>query len=132
MCCYHSSLNNRQPEATFKEDIDAARDAILAETTQGRDVIVIAHSYGGMVGNSAIKGLTAPSQHETSTTPTGTGKGLDDNYSASAGTLSLHTKTSRSPANDRQGYVKALTLIASGFTITGLSFMDPFLGLPLP
>ncbi|EED12026.1 endonuclease/reverse transcriptase, putative [Talaromyces stipitatus ATCC 10500] len=47
------------PQATFKDDLDVAREAIASETTQGRNVVVVAHSYGGMVGNSAIKGPPA-------------------------------------------------------------------------
>ncbi|KAG2005063.1 hypothetical protein GB937_009020 [Aspergillus fischeri] len=86
------------PEATFKDDLGAARDAISAETSNGRNVVVIAHSYGGLVGNSAIKGFTKP-------------KDADDS---------------------RSGYVIGLILIASGFTLTGLSFMDPFFGRPPP
>jgi len=97
------------PNATFKDDIDAARNAITSETTQGRDVIVIAHSYGGMVGNSAIKGLTQP-------------KSSSSNLAS----------TEPQPQRARPGYVKALVLIASGFTITGLSFMDPLFGIPPP
>jgi surfactin synthase thioesterase subunit len=50
-----STTGNR--EATFKDDVDAAREAIFNETTHGHNVVVIAHSYGGMVGNSAIKGF---------------------------------------------------------------------------
>ncbi|KAJ4289139.1 hypothetical protein N0V90_011481 [Kalmusia sp. IMI 367209] len=87
------------PSATFKNDVDAARNAIIAETVVGRDVIVISHSYGGMVGNSAIKGLTRPQGTASGSTP---------------------------------GCVTALILIASGFTITGLSFMDPLFGIPPP
>ncbi len=85
------------PEATFKDDIDAAREAIDAETSQGRNVVVVAHSFGGMVANSAIKGFTA--------------------------------KDVSSPAS---GHVIGLVLIASGFTLTGLSFMDPMFGIPPP
>lgn len=95
-----STLDN--PLATFKDDIDAARTAITTETTNGRDVIVVSHSYGGMVGNSAIKDLTPPKT------------------------------TSSASSSSKHGYVKALVLIASGFTITGLSFMDPFFGIPPP
>ncbi|KAJ5494424.1 hypothetical protein N7463_010511 [Penicillium fimorum] len=89
------------PAATFKDDLETAREAILTETINGRNVVVIAHSYGGMVGNSAIKGLTEPrdfteSQNQTSTT----------------------------------GYVIGLILIASGFTLSGLAFMDPFFRPP--
>lgn len=96
------------PAATFKDDIDAARDAISNETTHGRNVVVVAHSYGGMVGNSAIKGFTRPA---TTT---------DNNNNTT-------TKT-----ENTTGYVIGLILIASGFTFTGLAFMDPFLGHPPP
>ncbi|OBT56729.1 hypothetical protein VE04_03902 [Pseudogymnoascus sp. 24MN13] len=98
------------PEATFKNDIDAAQDAISSETTQGRNVVVIAHSYGGMVGSSAIKGFYKP-QDTSSTTSLST------------------SDQSQSPA---KGYVIGLILIASGFTFTGLAFMDPFFGHPPP
>lgn len=90
------------PAATFKDDLDAAREAVLSETVHSRNVVVVAHSYGGMVGNSAIKGLTQPdfteTQNQISTT----------------------------------GYVIGLILIASGFTLSGLAFMDPFFGHPPP
>ncbi|KAK3299553.1 Alpha/beta hydrolase family-domain-containing protein [Chaetomium fimeti] len=85
------------PNATFKDDLDAARSAITAETTAGRNVVVIAHSYGGMVGNSAIKNLTQ-----------------------------------RPPPGNKTGHVTGLILIASGFTLTGLTFMAPFLNRPPP
>ncbi len=58
-----STSNN--PEASFKDDIDVTQDAIRSETTAGRDVIVIAHSYGGMVGSSAIKGFAKPKTEAT-------------------------------------------------------------------
>jgi pimeloyl-ACP methyl ester carboxylesterase len=83
------------PAATFKDDIDAAREAISSEISHGRDVVVIAHSYGGMVGNSAIKDFTQP-------------------------------------RDAVGGHVIGLILIASGFTLTGVSFMDPFFGRPPP
>ncbi|KAJ5622865.1 alpha/beta-hydrolase [Penicillium lividum] len=89
------------PNASFKDDLDTTRTAISNETTQGRNVVVIAHSYGGMVANSAIKDFTSTQ------TQTGTGTGIE-------------------------GSVIGLILIASGFTLTGLSFMDPFFGRPPP
>lgn len=92
------------PNATFKDDLDAARSAIVDETTQGRNVVVVVHSYGGMVGNSAIKGLARP-------------KGTSGKSSAQS---------------QGEGYVIGLILIASGFTLTGLTFMDPFLDRPPP
>lgn len=107
------------PNATFKDDIDAAQDAITSEMTQGRDVIVVAHSYGGMIGNSAIKGLTRPKTSSTITTP-------------EPQTPSEPPSQNSNPTATKSGYVTALVLIASGFTITGFAFMDPLLGLPLP
>lgn len=97
---------SQNPDATFKDDIDAARTAIVKETSQGRNVVVIAHSYGGMVGNSAIKGLVRPREN-------------------------LAPETSP-PSTSSTGYVVGLVLIASGFTLTGLAFMDPFFGIPPP
>jgi pimeloyl-ACP methyl ester carboxylesterase len=94
-----STLGN--PEATFKDDLDITRNSISSEIGQGNNVVVIAHSYGGMVGNSAIKGFAKP-------------KGTDEASSTSI------------------GHVIGLILIASGYTFTGLSFMDPFFGNPPP
>lgn len=91
------------PAATFKDDLDTACDAISKETVQGRNVVVVAHSYGGMVGNSAIKDFAQP-RHAA----------LEQNRGRET------------------GHVIGLILIASGFTLTGLSFMDPFFGHPPP
>lgn len=92
------------PAATFKNDLDVAREAISNETTRGRNVVVIAHSYGGVVGNSAIKGFTQPRD----------------------------TTGDKQTQPQTTGYVIGLILIASGFTMTGFAFMDPFLGRPPP
>ncbi|KAF2009347.1 alpha/beta-hydrolase [Aaosphaeria arxii CBS 175.79] len=105
------------PTATFKDDIDNARAIIAREIDQKRDVVVIAHSYGGMVGNSAIKGFTQPRNsiqlNSSPNAPSDTAKGTI------------------APGH-REGHVVGLILIASGFTLTGLAFMDPFLGVPPP
>jgi len=85
------------PSATLADDIEVVRAAIIGETTQGRDVAVVVHSYGGFVGSSAIKGLTKPKQ----ATP--------------------------SSAN---GHVLGLILIASGFVLSGVSFLGGFGGKP--
>jgi pimeloyl-ACP methyl ester carboxylesterase len=41
------------------DDVKATQEAIQAETSQGRNVVVVVHSYGGVVGESAIKSFTA-------------------------------------------------------------------------
>lgn len=89
-------------DASINDDLEAAREVTSSETAHGRNVLVIAYSYGGMIGNSAIKGFTQP---ET------------------AGTQDRSQVT---------GYVIGFILIASGFTLTGMSFMDPFFGHPPP
>lgn len=100
-----STTGNR--DATFKDDVDAARGAITSELDLGHNVVVIAHSYGGMVGNSAIKNLTR--RHSVGNSEAG-----------------------RQQFDRSQCHVIGLVLIASGFTLTGLSFMDPFFGIPPP
>lgn len=103
------------PAATFKDDVDAVRQAISTETKQGNDVVIIAHSYGGMVGNSAIKGFARP---------------RDAADSGSHPAPSSSGAQRKAPRSD--GYVVGLILIASGFTLTGIAFMDPFFGRPPP
>ncbi|KAM0426476.1 hypothetical protein ACHAPT_008167 [Fusarium lateritium] len=46
-------------EAKYADDVIAVREAIQAETTQGRNVVVVVHSFGGSVGSSALKGFTS-------------------------------------------------------------------------
>lgn len=94
------------PSAGFKEDLDAARVVVEKETDQRRNVIVVAHSYGGMVGNSVIKGF-AKKQGE---------REYDNTQDQRAVT----------------GKVVGLILIASGFPLEGLAFMDPLMGRPPP
>lgn len=52
------------PRSTFKDHFDAACDAIMRETSQGTDVVLVAYSFGGMVDNSAIKGLSPAKRAE--------------------------------------------------------------------
>ncbi|KJZ75454.1 hypothetical protein HIM_05150 [Hirsutella minnesotensis 3608] len=82
--------------AGFGDDVKATQDRIEAEIRQGRNVILVVHSYGGQVGNSAVKGYT----------PT-------------------------SPASS-SGHVIGLAMMATGFTITGMSFLGGAGGKPPP
>lgn len=87
------------PAASFKDDLDAARLAISSDIAAGHNVVVVAHSYGGLVGNSAVKGFT---------------------------------RNPKDQAQPSKGYVIGIILIASGYSLTGLAFMDPFFGHPPP
>src|ERR1700712_1195112 len=57
--------------ASFGDDVKAAQDAIQSETSQGRNVIVVVHSYGAMVGQSAMKGFTHSKDAAASSTSKG-------------------------------------------------------------
>ncbi|TQN70130.1 hypothetical protein CSHISOI_05361, partial [Colletotrichum shisoi] len=96
-------------------DVDAARQALSRETAQGRDVVVIAYSYGGMVGNSVIKGFAPLRDAAKGGSAPATSSTSDDHRDALP-----------------EGHAIGLILIASGFTLTGLAFMDPFFGRPPP
>ena len=41
------------PTTTYLEDLTAVRNAITAEIAEGRDVVLVVHSYGGSIGGSA-------------------------------------------------------------------------------
>ncbi|KAG4433779.1 hypothetical protein IFR05_010746 [Cadophora sp. M221] len=90
--------------ATFSDDLNAVRSAILSETTQGRDVIVAVWSYGSIPGASAIKGLTKPKTGEVVPKD---GEGMS-------------------------GYVVGFAMIATGFCVTGLDFLTSGGGKPPP
>ncbi|KAM0746208.1 alpha/beta-hydrolase [Meredithblackwellia eburnea MCA 4105] len=108
--CVYVTNPSTQGDAskTFKDDLDSAQDGIRAETSQGRDVVVVCHSYGGLVGNSAVKGFTKPRD----------------------GTSRSEQPASVSSA--KKGFVIGIVMIATGYNLTGLAFMDPFFGHPPP
>jgi pimeloyl-ACP methyl ester carboxylesterase len=57
--------------SSFGDDVKATQDAIHTEISQCHNVIVVVHSYGGVVGQSAIKGLTRPKNTISLSTNTG-------------------------------------------------------------
>ncbi|KAH6691384.1 Alpha/beta hydrolase fold-1 [Plectosphaerella plurivora] len=69
-----STLGN--PAATFGDDVAAVQAVIKEHTSQGRNVLVVGHSYGGAVSSTAIKGLTKPAGDNTETPGTGYVVGL--------------------------------------------------------
>jgi len=56
---------------SFGDDVKATQHAIRAETSQGHNVVVVVHSYGGVVGQSAMKGFTRPNDASASSQSTG-------------------------------------------------------------
>ncbi|CZS95202.1 uncharacterized protein RAG0_04947 [Rhynchosporium agropyri] len=90
----------------FADDLEAVRSAILSETTQGRDVFVVAWSYGSLPGASAIKGLSKTTSSQRFK------QGGED--------------------GKENGHVIGLALIATGFCATGLDFLTSGGGKPPP
>ncbi|KAK3321362.1 Alpha/beta hydrolase fold-1 [Cercophora scortea] len=103
VCVTLPSSSTSDPSTTFLDDVTAVRAAILAETTQGTDVVVVVHSYGGLPGHSASKGLTRPK--------------------------TLHPSLA---VDKEEGYVIGFVMLASGFTMTGMSFLGGLGGKPPP
>jgi pimeloyl-ACP methyl ester carboxylesterase len=52
------AIINMQP------DIEAVHDAIEEQVKAGQEVVVFAHSYGGMLATTAVKGLLQPDQKQ--------------------------------------------------------------------
>ncbi|KAJ6788726.1 hypothetical protein PWT90_03924 [Aphanocladium album] len=50
------------PTATFGQDVKAVQEVIRQETDSGNNVVLVVHSYGGQVGNSAVKGFSPKSE----------------------------------------------------------------------
>jgi len=46
-----------KPLPGLPEDIAAVREALARHADQGRDIILLCHSYGGVVGSNAVEGL---------------------------------------------------------------------------
>lgn len=59
-CATVSLPSTQSPDllpATLADDTAAIRDCVLAALDQGKDVVVVAHSYGGCPTNNALKDL---------------------------------------------------------------------------
>lgn len=51
------SVSNAINVKTMEEDVTAVRKAINALMDAGKDVVVVMHSYGGIPGSAAVRGL---------------------------------------------------------------------------
>lgn len=91
-----STLGN--PAATFGDDVNAVQEVIRKETDSGNNVVIVEHSYGGQVGNSAVKGFTRKSEGRA----------------------------------DSKANVIGIVMMATGFTVTGVAFLEAMGGNPPP
>jgi thioesterase domain-containing protein len=51
------SVDSNPPLASWEQDAQAVREAIMERLDAGKDVIVLAHSFGGIAMSEAAKGL---------------------------------------------------------------------------
>lgn len=89
--------------ASFEDDVKVTTNAIQTQLDSGRNVIVVVHSYGGVVGQSAIRGLTQ-----------------------------LKDKSTQLSPSVPKAYVTGLIMIASGFAQPNMVFLDGTGGTPPP
>lgn len=57
-CPAHPSIGAEPPTKTLADDISSLRGVLNALANEGRDLVVVAHSYGGVVASSAVEGLS--------------------------------------------------------------------------
>lgn len=87
------------PNSTYHDDVQAVRTAILSAASRGRNVILAVHSYGGHVGESALRNVP----------------------------------TSKNPSPDPTlGRVLGIAMMATGFNVSGVSFMGGLGDQPPP
>lgn len=53
-----TELRGVAPQQNWDEDVQAIRDVVLKYADDGRDVVLITHSYSGTVGSEACRGLS--------------------------------------------------------------------------
>lgn len=57
-CPAHPSIGAEPPTKTLANDVASLRSLLAARADEDRDLIVVGHSYGGVVISSAVEGLT--------------------------------------------------------------------------
>ncbi|KAJ5833619.1 hypothetical protein N7474_001930 [Penicillium riverlandense] len=56
-CPPHPSIGAEPPSKTLADDVASLRDVLTTLVDEGKDVVVVAHSYGGVVASAAVEGL---------------------------------------------------------------------------
>ena len=63
-CSKHPSAGAEPPSKSLEDDVDNLRRVLVTVADQGKDIIVVAHSYGGVVASSAVEGLAKSARAE--------------------------------------------------------------------
>lgn len=61
-CPAHPSIGAEPPSMTLRDDVISLRGVLETYADEGRDIILVAHSYGGVVASCAVEGLTKPAR----------------------------------------------------------------------
>lgn len=56
-CPPHPSIGAEPPTKILADDVASLRSLLAARADEGRDLIVVGHSYGGVVVSAAVEGL---------------------------------------------------------------------------
>ncbi|RAL00783.1 alpha/beta hydrolase [Aspergillus ibericus CBS 121593] len=56
-CPAHPSVGAEPPSKVLADDVASFREVLVSLADEGRDLVVVAHSYGGVVVSNAVKGL---------------------------------------------------------------------------
>lgn len=63
-CPTYPSAGAEPPYKSLEDDVSTLRRVLVAFTDQGKDIIIVAHSYGGVVASSAVEGLAKSTRAE--------------------------------------------------------------------
>lgn len=53
----HPSIGAEPPSKTLADDVAHLRSELVSLIDKGKDIILVLHSYGGVVGSGAVEGL---------------------------------------------------------------------------
>ena len=56
-CPAHPSIGAEPPCLTLEDDVTSLRRVLATLADEGKDIVVVAHSYGGIVASTASEGL---------------------------------------------------------------------------
>ncbi|PYI11009.1 alpha/beta-hydrolase [Aspergillus sclerotiicarbonarius CBS 121057] len=61
-CPVHPSIGAEPPSKVLADDVASFREVLVSLADEGKHLIVVAHSYGGVVVSNAVKGLDKASR----------------------------------------------------------------------
>jgi pimeloyl-ACP methyl ester carboxylesterase len=58
VCPAHPSIGAEPPTKTLLDDVASLREVLVKLADDGQDLVVVGHSYGGVVASCAVEGLS--------------------------------------------------------------------------